>query len=90
MRPRATVGLQANLPDGTTDRDGDRVSYRWYVYKEAGTYTGDAPIRNATSAQALLDVPADARGTTIHVILEVSDSGTPALTRYRRLVVTAK
>ena len=39
------------------------------------------------SAQATLDVPADAKGRTIHVILEVTDAGEPALTRYRRIVV---
>jgi hypothetical protein len=34
-------------------------------------------------------VPADAKpGQTIHLILEATDSGTPALTRYQRVVLT--
>lgn len=83
----ATVRLTA---DGTVDPDGDRLTYRWYIYKGAGTYRGDVTIRDATRPQVALDVPADARGKTIHVILEVTDSGTPPLTRYRRVIVTTK
>jgi hypothetical protein len=34
-------------------------------------------------------VPADATlGSTIHLILEVTDNGTPALTRYQRVIVS--
>ncbi len=75
---------------GTTDPDGDRLSYRWYVYPEAGTYAGQPAIADSTSSQATLEVPADAAGRTIHVILEVTDHGQPALTRYRRIVVTGR
>jgi len=73
---------------GTTDPDGDRLHYRWYVYAEAGTYTGQANIEVANDKEARLNVPADAAGRTIHVILEVDDSGEPRLTRYRRIVVS--
>ena len=47
-------------------------------------------VRHGTTAKAVLDVPADAAGKTVHVVLEVTDAGTPALTRYRRLVVTGE
>lgn len=73
---------------GTTDPDGNRLSYRWYIYREAGTYAGQANIADSTQPQATLDIPADAKGRTIHVILEVTDDGEPVLTRYRRVVVT--
>jgi hypothetical protein len=73
---------------GTTDPDGDGLSYSWYVYPEAGTYAGKATIADSASSAATLHVPADAAGRTLHVILEVTDGGEPALTRYRRLVVT--
>jgi hypothetical protein len=75
---------------GSSDPDGDRLRYRWYVYPEAGTCKSAAPIRGADAAEATLDIPADAAGTTIHVILEVTDAGTPPLTRYRRIVVTCR
>jgi hypothetical protein len=32
-------------------------------------------------------VPAEAKGKAIHVVLEVTDDGVPALTRYRRAVL---
>ena len=73
--------------EGSSDPDGDKLSYRWYVYPEAGTYRGKIEIRDAQEVQASLDLPADAAGKTVHVILEVTDSGKPALTRYRRVVI---
>jgi hypothetical protein len=75
---------------GSSDPDSDRVTYRWYIYPETGTYQGTATIKDGSKPQAILEVPADAAGRTLHVILEVTDSGEPALTRYRRLVVTGK
>ncbi|MGW0195331.1 hypothetical protein [Nonomuraea sp. NPDC003201] len=36
-------------------------------------------------------MPADARpGSTIHVIVEVKDDGSPALTAYQRIIVTVR
>jgi hypothetical protein len=36
-----------------------------------------------------MQAPADAMpGQTIHLILEATDNGTPALTRYQRIVVS--
>ncbi len=72
---------------GSSDPDSDKLSYRWFVYPEPGTYRGDVGVRNANNEKATLDVPDDATGKTIHVILEVTDAGEPALTRYRRLIV---
>jgi len=72
---------------GSSDPDGDKLSYKWWVYKEAGSYWADAPIGRSDSAQAVATVPEDASGRTIHVILEVIDSGKPALTAYRRVIL---
>lgn len=82
--PGATVDLSAK---GTTDPDGDALSYRWWVYREAGGYWGDATIRGANAEAATVAVPKDASGRTIHVILEVRDDGDPPLTRYRRVIL---
>lgn len=75
---------------GSTDPDRDRLSYRWYVYPEAGSYKGTATIQQAAASEAVLDVPADAAGKSLHAIVEVTDSGEPPLTRYRRFIVTGK
>ncbi len=72
---------------GTTDPDGDALRYAWFVYPEPGTYRGTPAIRDADKPEAVLLIPADAAGCTIHVILQVTDAGQPPLTRYRRLVV---
>jgi len=74
---------------GTSDPDGDGLAYYWFVHPESGTYGGPAAIRNHDQPQAELFVPADAAGTTIHAILQVTDDGQPPLTHYRRVVVTA-
>jgi len=46
-------------------------------------------LSNPTSLATSMQVPADATaGQTIHLILEATDNGTPALTRYQRIVVS--
>jgi len=56
-----------------------------------GTYPGKVNIANATAAQAKVLIPKDAAtGQTIHVILEVTDTGSPALTSYQRVIITVK
>jgi hypothetical protein len=57
------------------------------VYLEAGTYARDVPLSDATAETTELTLPADAGGETVHVVLEVTDAGEPALTRYRRVVI---
>jgi hypothetical protein len=72
---------------GSTDPDGGRLSYHWFVYPEAGTYAQDVPLTGATAETTTLTAPADGAGKTLHVVLEVTDNGEPALTRYRRAVI---
>ena len=83
--PGVVVKLSA---DGSSDRDGDRLACRWWVYREAGTYRPGATIDGADRPSAALTMPPKASGRTLHVILEVTDAGKPALTAYRRVVIT--
>ena len=72
---------------GTTDPDGDSMSYDWFEYPEAGSYAGRLGfVSNLYSAS--LRAPEVEVPQTIHFILRVTDKGTPALARYRRVVVT--
>lgn len=82
--PGATVALSAQ---GTNDPDGDDLNYRWWQYREAGTYESTLEIHDAGKQDASFIVPNNGTGKTIHIICEVTDSGTPALTRYQRLVI---
>ncbi len=74
---------------GTSDPDGNKLIYRWWVYTEASSYKKQISIKNSNQKTASIRIPEDAnRGDQIHVILEVKDNGTPQLTRYSRVVIT--
>ncbi len=68
------------------DPDGDQLNFKWWVI-EAGTYPGEVAIADAQSPRARIVVPTDAAGKSIHVICEVTDSGQPTLTSYRRVII---
>ena len=88
---RRTVasGGQLTLDARTSsDPDRDALRYRWWIYEEAGTPGVVGTFSSSTAALTTLTAPSVSRTSTMHVILEVTDSGTPALTRYRRAIVT--
>jgi hypothetical protein len=77
--------------DGSFDPDGDGLSYLWFQYPEAGTYKGIVGF--GMLAENLYNVhtikaPEVDSPQTVHFILKVTDKGTPALSRYRRVIVT--
>jgi hypothetical protein len=72
---------------GSSDPDGQELTYEWFVYREAGTYAGDVTLAGADAQARRLEIPVDAAGKTIHVILALRDRGTPPLASYRRAVV---
>jgi len=80
----ATVPLSAV---GSSDPDGNALTYEWIPYPEAGGYAGEFFVRNAGSDQADVVVPDDAAGQDLHVILAVHDNGRPSLTAYRRVIL---
>lgn len=77
---------------GSTDPDGDSMSYLWFPYPEAGTYNGHVSFR--PYASNLYSIPVTApevkKPETIHFILKVTDKGIPALTSYKRVIVTVE
>jgi Protein of unknown function (DUF1593) len=84
-RPGETVHLQGV----TSDPDGNAVTVKWWQWKDAGTYPGRVTFSNPTSLATSLQVPADATADqTIQLVLEATDNGAPALTRYARVVVS--
>ena len=74
---------------GTSDPDGDEMSYRWFQYAEAGDkpYQGKITIENADRENAGFVMAKLGRNEEIHIILEVRDSGSPSLYGYRRVIV---
>jgi hypothetical protein len=74
---------------GSTDPDGDSLSYWWFPYPEAGTYRGAIALQGATNIWHVGFVaPKVDQPATAHFILRLTDKGTPALTRYKRVIVT--
>lgn len=71
---------------GSSDPDGDRLSFEWFYYKEPGSYQGNIHLTDSLSQRLMIPIPIDAAGTEIHVILKVRDNGTPNLFSYRRIV----
>jgi hypothetical protein len=87
-KPGETVKLSAK---GTSDPDRDELMYSWWQYEEADSYGGRVEILNADKQKSSFKVPEDAKnGDTIHIVCEVSDNGSPQLTRYKRVILTVK
>ena len=74
----------------STDPDGDKVFFRWWIYKEAGTCQADVALENDHSGNVILAIPKEApTGSTIHLVLEVyDDNPIVSLKSYRRVVLT--
>ena len=87
----AKAGQKVNLKAEATDPDGDKLTYKWWQYEEVDSYAETVKIFNAGKEKSSFIVPADAKsGDTIHLICEVSDNGSPSLTRYERVIIEVK
>lgn len=86
----------------TRDPDGQTLHYTWFHYAEAGstgTNLAAVTIAGAETSKAVvtptaacrplwLPMPARCSGArTAHIILVVTDEGTPRLTSYRRIIL---
>jgi Protein of unknown function (DUF1593) len=74
---------------GTSDPDGDNLSYVWFQYQEVGTLKKPVRIASAENLyKVFLTAPVVDKAGTTHFILKVTDKGRPALSRYKRVIVT--
>jgi len=96
------VGQEVTLDAGqSSDPDGQPVHYRWFHYAEAGLADGNLAsltLSGADSARLTIRANAACRPLwlpmipckgdgTAHVILAVTDEGSPRLTSYRRVIL---
>ena len=72
----------------TSDPERDSLSYRWFSYPEAGTWKTPIPVGTENLARWSFRLPEVERPETAHFIVQVTDKGVPALTRYQRVIVT--
>jgi hypothetical protein len=94
-----SISLDASL---SRDPDGHKLNYQWFHYAEAGfvpgVNMGAVTISQGKTAKAIVTPTAACRPVwrpsnracptgTAHIILAVTDSGTPALTTYRRVIL---
>ncbi len=89
VRLRATPGESLSFDaSASSDPDGDALQYKWWIYEEAGSYSGNVAVSGADSPQVSLTIPTGARNEQIHLILEIRDKDPEvALTDYRRIVI---
>lgn len=83
IAPGAVVQLSAQV----SDPDGDSTTLQWWQYNEADTASA-VTITGATNASGAQFTAPNEPGKTIHLILEVTDNGTPSLKHYARIVYT--
>jgi hypothetical protein len=81
---------------GSSDPDHQILRYRWWQYREPSGYGGPTLQLSAEEgAETVVSVRSWvhysslplAASYPLHVMLEVTDTGSPALTRYRRAVI---
>lgn len=85
VRPGSMVKLSAA---GSSDPDGDKLSYKWLFYPEPSSYNGSLVIKNTSKRDASFIAPVVESVKTIHIIVTVTDDGAPRLSRYKRIIVT--
>lgn len=85
VRSGQGFGLDAG---GSTDPDGDHISFLWLNYPEAGS---SKPIKiegTENTHGTYVIAPEVDREVTAHFILKITDKGEPPLSRYQRIIVT--
>ncbi len=88
---KAKAGKKLKLDAfGSSDPDGDALTYRWFKYDGPSSYKKNVKIDGIENSSCLITIPHDAAGKNIHIILTVSDSGTPKLSSYRRAIIEVK
>ena len=76
--------------EGSTDPDGNPLTYEWIYYREPGTFDSSRPleVQDKRKKNAFIVAPKVTKPETFHVILAVTDTGNLPLTRYQRVIVT--
>lgn len=85
LEPGGWLDLDAG---GSSDPDGDALDFSWRVYPTTAEVSDHVEIECAESPAPRIVVGRGYAGTTVPILLSVSDRGTPRLTRYGRVLIT--
>jgi hypothetical protein len=72
----------------STDPDKNHLTFKWWQYADVDTCKALVDISTVEGGSACTFMVPDEPGKNVHMILEVTDSGDPPLTRYQRVIVT--
>ena len=87
---QANAGSQIQLEaEGWHDPDRDSLSYEWFYYKEAGGSDQRLQIKDSQTTKATVLIPDISGSQDFHIMLAVTDNGSPRLTRYQRFIIKA-
>jgi hypothetical protein len=80
--------------DASKSFDPDKnqeLTFSWWIYKEAGTYEHEILLSNSNKEKLSFNIPVNAGGKQIHMILDVSDNSEIAkMHDFRRIVIDVK
>ena len=82
-KPGKMIQLDASK---SKDPDGDPLSFQWMVYPEAGNFHGSPQLKSDGSRASIL-MPELEPGTSLHIILRVTDYGDAGITAYKRIIL---
>lgn len=83
VRPGEKIILDAS---SSFDPDKNSLSYQWWQYREAGSVQTKVAIKHVDEKRTEIIVP-DNPGKQLHLILELTDNGTPNLKSYKRVIL---
>ncbi|HAV64312.1 MAG TPA: hypothetical protein DCY13_18340 [Verrucomicrobiales bacterium] len=80
------AGETVPLAAGAIDPDGNKLTCRWWQYADADSVEATVDIANSESWENASFIAPNESGRQVHIILEVTDNGTPPLVGYQRVI----
>lgn len=90
LKRDVNAGDIVNLVATAADPDGNQLTYKWWQYADADSAKATVTIANSDSQVKASFVAPHEPGKQVHIILEVTDNGTPPLVGYQRIICEIK